>query len=157
MNWCGLDLRFGLFIGNREVEVAAILVSRKPRQGGGEALEDCSMSRTLMGICTCLVLVAGAFSSGAHAAEVVGNLTDRKGDGAKGARVTVTCDGFEQSVFVAAVTGQYRVKNVPDNAECVLVIHYEGADSAPYSFVTTTERTRYNRRIRRVGNSVEFL
>ena len=115
------------------------------------------MSRTLMSICTCLVLSAAAFSTGALAAEVVGNLTDRKGDGAKGARVTVTCDGFEKSVFVAAVTGQYRVKDVPDNAACVLVIHYEGASSAPYSFTTTTERTRYNRRIRRVGNSVEYL
>ena len=115
------------------------------------------MSRILMRICTCLVLVAPVFSTGANAAEVVGTLTDRKGDGADGARVTVTCDGFEKSVFVAAVTGQYRVKNVPDNAACVLVIHYNGANSAPHNFTTTTERTRYNRRIRRVGNSVEYL
>ena len=115
------------------------------------------MSRTLMRNFTCLVLIATAFSSGAYAAEVVGNLTDRKGGGAKGARVTVTCDGFEKTVFVSAVNGQYRVKNVPDNAACVLVIYYDGANSAPYTFTTTTERTRYNRRIRRVGNSVEYL
>ncbi len=115
------------------------------------------MSRTLMSIFTCMVLMVAAFSTGAHAAEVVGNLTDRSDKGADGARVTVTCDGFEKSVFVAAVTGQYRVKDVPDNAACVLVIHYQGADSAPYSFTTTTERTRYDRRIRRVGNSVEYL
>ena len=115
------------------------------------------MRRTWKRIFTCFALIATAFSTGAYAAEVVGTLTDRKGDGAKGARVTVTCDGFEKSVFVAAVTGQYRVKNVPDNAACVLVIHYDGANSAPYTFTTTTERTRYNRRIRRVGNSVEYL
>jgi hypothetical protein len=115
------------------------------------------MSTTLMRICTCLVFVLGAFSTGTYAAEVVGTLTDRKGEGADGARVTVTCDGFEETVFVAAVTGNYRVKNVPDNAACVLVIHFNGADSAPHSFTTTTERTRYDRRIRRVGNSVEYL
>ena len=115
------------------------------------------MSTTLKRICTCLVLVAAAFSSGAYAAEVVGNLTDRKGDGAKGAKVTVTCDGFEKSVFVAAVTGAYRVKNVPDNTACVLVINYEGANSAPHNFTTTTGRTRHNGRIRRVGSSVEYL
>jgi hypothetical protein len=34
------------------------------------------MSRTLMGICTCLVLIVAALSTGAHAAEVVGTLTD---------------------------------------------------------------------------------
>lgn len=115
------------------------------------------MGRTLMRICTYLVLFAAAFSSGTYAAEVVGTLTDRKGKGADGARVTVRCDGFEQSVFVAAVTGQYRVQNVPDNASCVLVIHFEGAKSAPHSFTTTTGRTRYDRRIRRVGNSVVYL
>lgn len=115
------------------------------------------MSRTLKRICTCLAVVAAAFSTGTYAAEVVGTLTDRTGDGADSARVTVTCDGFEKTAFVAAVTGRYRVKNVPDNAACVLVIHFEGADSAPHSFTTTTERTQFNRRIRRVGNSVEFL
>jgi hypothetical protein len=103
------------------------------------------------------VLIGAAISTEAYAAEVVGTLTDRKGEGAKGAKVTVTCDGFEKSVFVAAVTGHYRVKNVPDNAACVLVINYDGANSAPHSFTTTTERTPYNRRIRRVGNSVEYL
>ena len=115
------------------------------------------MSRTLMSIRVCLVFIAAAFSTGTDAAEVVGTLTDRKGEGADGARVTVTCDGFEQTVFVAAITGNYRVKNVPDNAACVLVIHFDGADSAPHSFTTTTERTRYSRRLRRVGNSVEYL
>jgi hypothetical protein len=115
------------------------------------------MRGTLMKICTCLVPIAAAFSTGVYAAEVVGTLTDRKGGGAKGARVTVTCDNFEKSVFVSAVSGQYRVKNVPDNAACVLVIYYDGANSAAHSFTTTTERTRYSRRIRRVGNSVEYL
>lgn len=115
------------------------------------------MRRTLMRIFTCLVLIAATFSTGTYAAEVVGTLTDRRGKGAEGARVTVTCDGFEKTVFVAAITGQYRVKNVPDNAACILVINYDGANSAPHSFTTTTDRTRYNRRIRRVGNSVEYL
>ena len=44
------------------------------------------MSRTLMRICTCLVLLAAAFSTGAYAAGVVGTLTDRKGGGAEGYR-----------------------------------------------------------------------
>jgi hypothetical protein len=112
-------------------------------------------SQKLLSICA---LASGLLcASSVHAAEVVGTLTDRKGDGAKGARVTVTCDGFEKSVFVSAVNGQYRVKKVPDNAACVLVISFDGANSAPHNFTTTTEKTRYNRRIRRVGNSVEYL
>lgn len=112
-------------------------------------------SHTLLSLCA---LAGGLLcANAALSAEVVGTLTDRKGGGAKGARVTVTCDGFEKSVFVSAVNGQYRVKNVPDNTECVLVINFDGANSAPHSFVTTTERTRFNRRIRRVGNSVEYL
>ena len=115
------------------------------------------MTRTLALICMCILPIGVAVSTGAYAAEVVGNLTDRKGEGAKGARVTVTCGGFEDSVFVSAVNGQYRVKNVPDNAACVLVIQYNGAYSEPHNFTTTTEKTRYNRRIRRVGNSVEYL
>ena len=104
-----------------------------------------------------ILSASGLLWTGAHAAEVVGTLTDRKGEGAAGAKVTVTCDGFQKSVFVSAVNGQYRVKNVPDNTACTMVINFDGANSAPHQFTTTTDRTRINRRIRRVGNSVEYL
>ena len=91
----------------------------------------------------------------AYAAEAVGTITEQSGRGAQNARVTVTCDGFE-STKATSLTGKYRIKGVPDGSPCQLVIQYQGAKSDPHGFTASGE-TRYNVRVRRVGNSLAIL
>lgn len=92
----------------------------------------------------------------AFAAEVVGTITEQSGRGAQNARVTVSCGEFERTV-ITSISGQYRVKGVPDQSPCTFVIQYQGAKTEPHSFNTVSEQTRFNRKVRRVGNSLAIL
>jgi len=86
------------------------------------------------------------FSCCVFAAEIVGTITDR-GRGAQNARVTVTCDGFEDTA-ITSISGQYRIKNVPDGRACNLVIWYKSGSTEPHSFETTSGRMPFNHKIR---------
>ena len=99
------------------------------------------MNHVLAFICMC------AFSSTTFAAEVVGTITEHSGRGAQGAAVTVTCGDFEQTA-ITAISGQYRVMDVPDESDCTLTITYKGATSEPEAFSVTSERMTFSRRIR---------
>ena len=108
------------------------------------------MNKVLAFICMC------AFSGYAFAAEVVGIITEHSGRGAQGAAVTVTCGEFEQTA-ITAISGQYRVKDVPEGSDCALTITYKGASSEPEAFTMTSERMTFSRRVRQYQGRLEIF
>ena len=96
------------------------------------------------------------FCCGAYASEVYGTISNRMGNGAQGALVTVTCGDFTKSEYTT-FTGNYYIKNVPDGSDCDLVIELRGVKSKPHSFKTTSGSITFNRRVEPYRGELVFL
>ena len=97
-----------------------------------------------------------ALSCSAFAAEVQGTISDRMDRGAQNATVTVTCGDFNKTVYTA-MSGDYYIRHVPDNAACSLTIEWQNVRSKPHQFKTTSGATTFSRRVEPYEGKLVFI